>query len=80
MPAANLLVLLLLPLALLPRLARADVVLDWNALTLDAARVDNSGPTLSTRNLAARVAIPGGVVVAAPAAPGIPHFSYRVSE
>lgn len=31
---------------------RADPVLDWNALMLDAIRVDNSGPTLSTRNLA----------------------------
>lgn len=32
--------------------ARADVVLDWNALMLDAIRTDNSGPTLSSRNLA----------------------------
>ena len=32
--------------------ARADVVLDWNALMIDAIRVDNSGPTLSSRNLA----------------------------
>lgn len=32
--------------------ARADVVLDWNALMLDAIRVDNTGPTLSSRNLA----------------------------
>ncbi|MHB9007281.1 MAG: vanadium-dependent haloperoxidase [Limisphaerales bacterium] len=31
---------------------RANVVLEWNALMLDAIRVDNSGPTLSTRNLA----------------------------
>ncbi len=31
---------------------RADVVLDWNALMLDAIRVDNTGPTLSSRNLA----------------------------
>ncbi len=30
----------------------ADVVLDWNALMLDAIRVDNTGPTLSSRNLA----------------------------
>jgi hypothetical protein len=27
-------------------------VLDWHALMLDAIRTDNSGPTLSTRNLA----------------------------
>src|SRR6185369_3444185 len=32
--------------------SRADVVLDWNALMLDAIRADNSGPTISTRNLA----------------------------
>lgn len=32
--------------------ARADVVLDWNALMIDAIRSDNSGPTLSSRNLA----------------------------
>lgn len=32
--------------------ARGDVVLDWNALVLDAIRVDNTGPTLSSRNLA----------------------------
>jgi len=31
---------------------RADVVLDWNALMLDAIRADSPGPTLSTRNLA----------------------------
>lgn len=31
---------------------RADVILDWNALMIDAIRVDNSGPTLSARNLA----------------------------
>ncbi|MCC7377076.1 MAG: vanadium-dependent haloperoxidase [Verrucomicrobiales bacterium] len=31
---------------------RADPVLDWNALMIDGIRVDNSGPTLSTRNLA----------------------------
>ena len=30
----------------------ADAVLDWNALMLDAIQVDNSGPTLSSRNLA----------------------------
>lgn len=32
--------------------ATADPVLDWNALMIDGIRVDNSGPTLSTRNLA----------------------------
>ncbi len=32
--------------------ARANPVLDWNALMLDAIRADNTGPTLSTRNLA----------------------------
>ena len=31
---------------------RADVVLDWNSLLLDAIRVETTGPTLSTRNLA----------------------------
>ena len=31
---------------------RADVILDWNALALDCIRNDNTGPTLSTRNLA----------------------------
>lgn len=31
---------------------RADVVLEWNALMLAAVRTDNSGPTLSSRNLA----------------------------
>lgn len=34
------------------RSARADVVLDWNALALNAIRTENIGPTLSTRNLA----------------------------
>ncbi len=38
--------------ALLAGIAQADVVLDWNALMLDAIRVDNTGPTLSSRNLA----------------------------
>lgn len=37
---------------LLTDAACADVVLDWNALMLDAIRVDNTGPTLSSRNLA----------------------------
>lgn len=32
--------------------SRADVVLDWNALMIDAIRGDNTGPTTSTRNLA----------------------------
>ena len=32
--------------------ARADVILDWTELMLDAIRADNTGPTLSTRNLA----------------------------
>jgi hypothetical protein len=32
--------------------SRADVILDWNALMIDAIRTDNSGPTLSSRNLA----------------------------
>ena len=31
---------------------RADVVLDWTALALDCVRNDNTGPTVSTRNLA----------------------------
>jgi hypothetical protein len=31
---------------------RANVVLDWNALMLDAIRGETTGPTLSTRNLA----------------------------
>ena len=33
-------------------LASANGVLEWNGLMIDAIRVDNSGPTLSTRNLA----------------------------
>lgn len=37
---------------LLVPMVRADVVLDWNALMIAAIRVDNSGPTLSSRNLA----------------------------
>jgi hypothetical protein len=32
--------------------AWADVVLDWNDLLLEAIRIDDSAPTLSTRNLA----------------------------
>lgn len=29
-----------------------DVILDWNAVMMSAVRIDNSGPTLSSRNLA----------------------------
>jgi hypothetical protein len=32
--------------------ARANVVLDWNMVMMSAIRLDNTGPTLSTRNLA----------------------------
>jgi hypothetical protein len=32
--------------------SQADVVLDWNGLMIEAVRADNSGPTLSSRNLA----------------------------
>ncbi len=42
--------LMLAVCAVLP--SQADVVLEWNALALDCIRVDNSAPTLSTRNLA----------------------------
>ena len=35
-----------------PSPSGADVVLDWNALMIDAIRDQNTGPTLSTRNLA----------------------------
>lgn len=41
---------LLLGFLLIP--ARANVVLDWSAVMMAAIRSDNSGPTLSTRNLA----------------------------
>src|SRR6266508_4866290 len=41
----------LFSLILIP-LSHADVVLEWNALVIDAIRTDNSGPTLSSRNLA----------------------------
>lgn len=37
--------------ACLTGLSRGDVLLDWNALMIDGIRTDNSGPTLSTRNL-----------------------------
>jgi hypothetical protein len=43
---------LLLCALFLAQISRADVVLDWNALMVDAIRSDNSGPTLSSRNLA----------------------------
>lgn len=43
--------LLCLLLAAAPT-ARTDVVLDWDALMLDAIRADNTAPTISTRNLA----------------------------
>ncbi|MBI3414069.1 MAG: vanadium-dependent haloperoxidase [Verrucomicrobia bacterium] len=33
-------------------ISRADVILDWNALMIGAIHIDNSGPTLSSRNLA----------------------------
>jgi hypothetical protein len=32
--------------------ADSSLVLDWNALMLDAIRLDDNGPTLSSRNLA----------------------------
>lgn len=32
--------------------SQANVVLDWNAVMMAGVRVDNTGPTLSTRNLA----------------------------
>jgi hypothetical protein len=44
--------LLLLQCLSISIMVRADVVLDWNALMIDAIRTDNSGPTSSTRNLA----------------------------
>jgi hypothetical protein len=43
---------LLLVVWLLTSAARADVILEWNDLMMAAIRTDNSGPTLSTRNLA----------------------------
>jgi len=46
---------LLLAVALLLSAGRgaiANVVLDWNAVMMAAIRLDNTGPTLSTRNLA----------------------------
>ncbi|MGZ8940642.1 MAG: hypothetical protein ACXW32_15670, partial [Limisphaerales bacterium] len=48
--SAHCLVLLVLLLLNLP--ASANPVLDWTELMIDAIRVDNSGPTLSSRNLA----------------------------
>ena len=47
---ARLTILIVILSAPLP--SGADVVLDWNALMIDAIRGDNTGPTLSTRNLA----------------------------
>jgi hypothetical protein len=44
--------LLVLALVMGCHMARADVVLEWNDLMIDAIRTDNSGPTISTRNLA----------------------------
>ena len=35
-----------------PSFAQSNVVLDWNALMLDAVRVDTQGPPLSSRNFA----------------------------
>lgn len=48
--AARVLWALLLGL-LVPR-ASGNAVLDWNAVMMAAIRIDNTGPTLSTRNLA----------------------------
>jgi PAP2 superfamily len=42
----------LLALLWLPCVTRGDMVLDWNALMLDCIRLDNTAPTISTRNLA----------------------------
>lgn len=39
-------------LLLVSPVARADVILDWNALALDCIRSDTTSPTLSSRNLA----------------------------
>ena len=50
-PSLPLLAILTFMLAA-PLPSGADVVLDWNALMIDAIRGDNTGPTLSTRNLA----------------------------
>ena len=35
-----------------PLALKADVILEWNALMLDCIRVDNTAPTISSRNLA----------------------------
>src|SRR5436189_6179963 len=43
---------LLSTLLLFAQAVQADVILDWNALMIEAIRSDNSGPTLSSRNLA----------------------------
>src|SRR5262245_14806814 len=50
-PNLRSLAILLALFSLIP-FPRADVILDWNALMIDAIRTDNSGPTLSSRNLA----------------------------
>lgn len=44
--------LLLVALALDLGAAQPNVVLQWNGVMIDAIRVDNSGPTVSSRNLA----------------------------
>ena len=49
-PATLILVSVLV--GLFPGVARANPVLDWNAVMMAAIRLDNTGPTLSTRNLA----------------------------
>lgn len=46
---ATLLALIILPTVLSPR---ANLVIEWTDLTIDAIRLDNSGPTISSRNLA----------------------------
>lgn len=51
MPAPRL-ALVVAALVVLAPVVRANVVLDWNAVMMAAIRLDNSGPTLSTRNLA----------------------------
>ena len=54
-------------------LLRADPVLEWNGAMLDAIRVYNSGPTLSTRNLA----ILNGAMYDAVNSVGRTHLPYR---
>jgi hypothetical protein len=50
--ASNSALVFVLALGLPGPVACADVVLDWDALMVNAIRADNSGPTLSSRNLA----------------------------